>query len=163
MFNIIKEQRDLQTRQLIGYQADGMFIPLDKANSDYQKVQEYIANGGTVEPAFTLDDEKQFKLQELKNSYTDELNTTIAYKDSTYQADTNSYNEMIKVLSTLPDSSTVLWYDIDNKAVELTKKDLLKLSYSITERNQVLFNKLQKLKKLVKESDNIDKLKNVIW
>lgn len=164
MFNTVKEQRDLQTKQLVGYQADGMFIPLDEANSDYQKVKDYIADGGIVEPAFTLADEKQFKLQELEQAYEQAINADIQYMNTTFQADETSHSRMAKVLSTLsPFPKNFVWYDINNKPIKITKAGLTELSYNITKRQQKLFSKLQKLKALTRKAIGNKELDKVMW
>ena len=43
-------------------------VPNDSANSDYQAVQEWIAEGGVVEPEFSLDELKIKKIAEVKSA-----------------------------------------------------------------------------------------------
>ena len=45
-----KEDGTLDTTQIKRI-ADGAFIPIDEANTDYQKYLEDVANGATVEEA----------------------------------------------------------------------------------------------------------------
>ena len=52
MMTNVKKIYDLMTNQFSGYEIikDGKtsHVPLDEANSDYQEIQEWIADGGTV-------------------------------------------------------------------------------------------------------------------
>jgi len=73
----IKEVADIKNNVLLGYscQAENtneFFVPVDKNNKYYQLVQEAIANGFKVEPAFTEEERfdylKQAKKQEIKSA-----------------------------------------------------------------------------------------------
>lgn len=46
---------------------ESFWIPKDEANSDYQAVQKWIADGGIIEPEFDLPELKSRKLLELDN------------------------------------------------------------------------------------------------
>ena len=71
MIQTVKEQRNIETGELQGYLVNGsMFVPLDKGNTHYQEVQEWIANGGSIEPAYT--DVERFNY--VKNKKLDEIN-----------------------------------------------------------------------------------------
>ena len=51
---IVKEIRDLETNELVGYLVDGTkSVPLAESNKDFREVQEWIAEGNTPEPAYT--------------------------------------------------------------------------------------------------------------
>ena len=51
MIETVKNMKDANGT-LTGYFVNGtMSVPLDPANTDYQAVQEWIAEGGVVEPA----------------------------------------------------------------------------------------------------------------
>lgn len=49
-----------------GFQLTGMFIPNDSSNTDYQKIQEWIKNGGEYEKFDYLKDAKDNKLAQLE-------------------------------------------------------------------------------------------------
>ena len=53
MINTVTKNYDITTNEFCGYQvtySDGSIwsVPLDPANKDYQAIQEWIADGGTV-------------------------------------------------------------------------------------------------------------------
>tara|TARA_R100001440_G_scaffold7963_1_gene15422 strand:+ start:1444 stop:1623 length:180 start_codon:yes stop_codon:yes gene_type:complete len=52
MITSVKKTYDLLTRVFSGYEivknGKTIHVPLDEANSDYQEIQEWIADGGTV-------------------------------------------------------------------------------------------------------------------
>jgi len=53
MINTVTKNYDITTNEFCGYQvtySDGSIwsVPLDTANTDYQEIQQWIADGGTV-------------------------------------------------------------------------------------------------------------------
>ena len=53
MINTVTKNYDITTNEFCSYQvtySNGKIwsVPLDKANTDYQAIQEWIADGGTV-------------------------------------------------------------------------------------------------------------------
>lgn len=54
MIQTVKEQRNIDTNELLGCLVDGTkSVPLDEGNRDYQEVIEWIDQGNTPEPAYT--------------------------------------------------------------------------------------------------------------
>ncbi len=163
---VVKEQRDLVTRELIGYLVDGVkFVPIDANNADYKEIVEYIASGGYVEQAFSLEDEKRFKLQELRSAYISAINANIAYLGTEFQADEKSQDMISKVLSasggTLP--TDFFWVDAFNNQVPMTYADLQGLANEILLRGQAAFAKLQTLKAQVNSAATVADVNAIIW
>ena len=54
MIDTVKKDYNIITNEFCGYQVTYVnsnrvkFVPLDEANTDYQAIQEWIADGGTV-------------------------------------------------------------------------------------------------------------------
>lgn len=74
----VKEQRNIETNELIGYVVDGVkFVPIDKGNRDYKEVLEWIAKENTPEPAYTDIDTfnyfKNKKINEINNTFEAEM------------------------------------------------------------------------------------------
>lgn len=59
-FKTVKEIKD--NGMLVGYIADGMSVPIADGNRHYKQVQEWIKQGGEVEPQFT---DEELAQQEL--------------------------------------------------------------------------------------------------
>jgi hypothetical protein len=59
MKNLLKELKN-------GFESNGMFIPKDASNTDYQKIQEWIKSGGEYEKFDYLKDAKDNKLAQLE-------------------------------------------------------------------------------------------------
>jgi len=84
-FNLVKETRDIETNELKGYNADGMYVPIDPSNRHYREIQEWIKQGNQPEPAFTEEERlnyfKNSRLQKLLNladRKTQEVKNTLA-------------------------------------------------------------------------------------
>jgi hypothetical protein len=55
-----------------GFELNGMFIPKDPSNTDYQKIQEWIKSGGEYEKFDYLQETKDNKIVELNNFHASE-------------------------------------------------------------------------------------------
>ena len=67
MINTVKQQEN-------GWLVNGtMTVPNDKGNRHYQDIQDWIANGGVVEPQYTLVDFKKQKVDDIKQTFTESL------------------------------------------------------------------------------------------
>jgi len=59
----VKERRDIDTGELIGYLVDGMkSVPLADGNRDYEEVKEWLAEGNMPEPEFTEEELEEQRL-----------------------------------------------------------------------------------------------------
>jgi len=67
----VKEVRDMETKELKGYLLDGMFVPLDPGNRHYNEIMDWISEGNTPLPGYTLDELKEYKLAKLKKEFED--------------------------------------------------------------------------------------------
>jgi hypothetical protein len=61
---IINTVKELENSYLVN---DSITVPKDAGNSDYQKVQDWIAEGNTPDPEFTLEEKIEYQLQQLDN------------------------------------------------------------------------------------------------
>ena len=67
-FNLVKETRDIETNELKGYNADGMYVPIDPSNRHYKEIQKWIKQGNQAEPTFTEEERLEyFKNKVLSN------------------------------------------------------------------------------------------------
>ena len=55
--NTVKKNKDLITNEICSYQVTlkntniGLCVPLDEANTDYQAILQWVADGNTIEEA----------------------------------------------------------------------------------------------------------------
>ena len=110
-----------------------------------------------------LDNVKQSKLRELKESYAEANYQDIAYMDTTFQADTDSQNLIVSVLSAGSAPSDFFWLDVTNNKVALTYEELQGLSGTILARNQTNFIKYQGLKSVVKQTETLEEVGLIGW
>ena len=157
MIKTIKQQSN-------GYLVNGsMSVPNEPANRHYKEVQEWIANGGVVEPEFTLDELKIAKVNELETVYNNANELDIAYLNSTFQADKVSQDLIVSVLSAGSVPTGFFWLDKANNQVAMTYAELQGLSGAILTRNQANFIKFQGLKTQVNAATTQAALDKIVW
>ena len=103
------------------------------------------------------------KLQELETVYNKANQEDIVYMSTTFQADKDSQNLIVSVLSagSVPDG--FFWLDSLNNQVAMTYEDLQGLSAAILARGQANFAKLQDLKTQVSSAMTQDELDIITW
>ena len=111
----------------------------------------------------TFEDLQISKLSELQTSYTSANQLDIAYMSTTFQADRDSQNMLVSVLSAgnVPDG--FFWLDRANNQVVMTYADLQGLSGAILARSQINFIKYQDLKSQVNAAQTVEELELVVW
>jgi len=132
MINTVKEQRDIEINELTGYLINNtIYVPIDKSNTHYQLIQEWIAEGNTPEPAFTNDERlnyfKEKKINELKQNRDSSVKQLVVTISNGIQlnGDETSQTRMTRAINVLPDDTTTIdWIDANNNLVQLTKPDL---------------------------------------
>ena len=103
------------------------------------------------------------KLQDLETSYNKANELDIAYMATTFQADKNSQDLVVKVLSAGSAPSGFFWLDKANNQVAMTYVQLQGLSGAILTRNQTNFIKFQGLKSQVKLAKTQADLDLIVW
>ena len=103
------------------------------------------------------------KIQEIKKAYEQANQLDIDYMSTTFQADKDSQNLIVSVLSagSVPDG--FFWLDTKNNQVAMTYADLQGLSGAILARGQANFIKYQDLKAQVKTATVKEDLDKIIW
>ena len=119
----VKKQVD-ENNELVGYLVDGTkSVPLADGNRDYKEIQEYIANGGVVEPEFT---EEELAKQELDKQIAEA---------KAYLTDTGwiweKYNRNVLALKDMTEEEFVTKYQeiIDNQ--EFARSEIVRLEQLI--------------------------------
>ena len=165
-FKKVKEQRNPLTDELSGYIVDdGIYVPIDESNSYYQAVKKYIEDGGVVEPAYSLDDVKNIKKNEIKSAFLKASVEPITVNDVTWNGGYESatkINGAIQLAQALG-QETVILYDIENKPHEMSLADAQNVVIEIGKKYQADLAKKQSLYAEIEEATTIDELKAINW
>jgi len=149
----VKEIRDISTNELTGYLVNNaVFVPIDPANSDYQAVQAWISAGNVPDPAFTLDEIRNFvknnvhqKRMQLENDgiiIIGSGGTTQYLLDTSLVGRNNLANTIhsfqLGILDTTAD--TVNWKFKDGTFVNVNYDTLVEMAGFVTQYIEGLFN-----------------------
>lgn len=109
---------------------DTMSVPNAKGNRHYVMIQEWIANGGIVEPFETqaeIDARLIVETLAVWKANRAQLvdNIEVIYNGVVYQGDEESQTRMARAIVALPDDTTTInWIAKDNTVNALTRVDL---------------------------------------
>ena len=162
MFNSIT----IQTVKIQGevYLLNGtIHVPKADGNAEYEAIKRWLAEGNVPDPEFTLDELKQQKIAELKTQYEYANCNDILYMNHVFQADKDSQDLIVSILSAGSVPGGFFWLDKDNVEVPMTYVDLQGLSGAILTRNQSNFVKYQSLKNQVLASTTESELATIVW
>lgn len=154
--NTVKQQSE-------GYLLNGSIsVPADGQNRHYVAIQNWMAQGNTPEPEFTLAEElankKSLKRQEIDAAYNSAIYANIEYMGTTFQADKESQALIAKVLSAGQVPFGFAWYDIENNEIPMIYTELQTLSMTILMRGQTAFVSRRMLKNQVAAAKTVDDL-----
>jgi len=99
----------------------------------------------------------------MKQHYESANELDIDYLGTTFQADNDSQDLIVKVLSAGDVPVGFFWLDVTNKQVPMTYLELQRLSGVILSRNQLNFIKYQSLKYNVSIALSVTELDLVVW
>jgi len=106
---------------------------------------------------------KPVKLSELQTDYSQANEEDIDYMSTQFQADEDSQNLIVSVLSAGSIPASFFWLDTANNQVAMTYTELQGLSATILARGQVNFVKLQDLKSQVDLATAEADLDLIVW
>lgn len=116
----------------IGYELNGMFIPLDQNNRHYLEIQKLLQdNEAELIPQYTDEDvlnkAKQDKINELKQKRDKKIKEIVVTLENGKQlnGDELAQTRFARAIQALPDDTTTIdWIDYSNKTIKLTKLEL---------------------------------------
>ena len=152
--------------------SDNAGIPADINNSDWQKYLEWLNQGNTPDPQFTLDDLKAQKIADLQDTYQSAIFTNVTYTSKSqitknYQNDANSQQVLLQttigygIAGRTPNS--FYWLADDNTPVMFELSDLQGLYQTMLENGQNAFIKYQTLKAQAKQANDESTLNAINW
>lgn len=165
---------DENTRKIKGFYDDEIsdFIPDPKfsiSKEEHAKALNVNANFVTdelrliyKEKELSIDELKEFKLNELENIKISAENADILYKDKLYQADTKAKELLTQSLVIFSSVGAVpenfAWKSSDNSLNAFSLDDLKALSLLIAQRTQEITAKYWQLKEQIRNATTSDEL-----
>ena len=162
----VKEQRDAFTKELTGYLLnDSLFVPVCDGNTHYQEVKKFIADGGTVEPAFSIDDLKRIKKGEIKKAFSASSVENVAVGTVTWNGGFESIgkiNGAIQLAQALG-QTTVTLYDAANTPHDLSVADAQSVVIELGKKYQSDFAKKQSLYAQIDAAATEQEIDAIVW
>lgn len=152
--------------------SDGIYIPPDMGNRDYQEYLLWIADGNTAPSSLTLEQAQQAQIGLLNQSYEAACAGSVNYTSQggvakVYQADAKSIANLSQMLLAFSLSQTVppgfYWIALDNTQVPFTYADMQGLAAVFGIQGAGAFVKFQILKSQVNSATSISSVQAVVW
>lgn len=146
---------------------DSIAVPDDENNSDYQKIQRWIASGGIVEPYDQLEECKESKKQLLRINRDNALNNSI-YSVSVEGSGCDFYlrtSDLAAIqarIDSLPnDTATKSWGCADGRRVELNKAAFQSLYRHISVNDETVYNLYAEKLQEIEQAETLEELENI--
>lgn len=159
---IINTVKELENSYLVN---NSINVPKSAGNSDYQKVQEWIAEGNTPDPEFTeaelLQNAKDAKKAEIKAAKDEALYLPIDYLGTQFISSEKASQNILGALVLNGDNN--YWLDINGNVLVLSRAELEQLGILIkTQRGMVYNNEATKIT-LINNAATIEEVNNITW
>lgn len=158
----IKTVKDLQNSYLVN---NSTTVPKDTSNSDYQTVQDWIAEGNTPDPEFTaaelLQNAKQDKIKEIQTAKEIDLYLNVSYNNKDFISSEKAVSNMTGAI--ILDQDSYNWLDAYSNSVIMTVNDLKSLVGTIATQRSLVYNKEALKIKAVNDSQTIKEVNNINW
>ena len=104
-------------------------VPNDERNTDCQEVLAYIAEGGAVDPEFTLDEVKDQRCASMLQSFDQAIAEDVTYNSVIYQSGENTRESLVLAISNFISAANALpvgfeWVAKDNTEVSFTTTNI---------------------------------------
>ena len=149
-----------------GYLLNGSFnVPNDTGNSDYNRIQEWIAEGNTPEPEFT-DEELLLEAKKVKTAEIEKLKSIELYKHIDYLG--------TKFVSSEKANSNILgaiilnhrsydWVDVYGRPKKVNIEELKGLATLIAQQRGVTYNKVATKLRALHFAKSIKEVNDIKW
>lgn len=151
--------------------SDGVSIPQDLHNIDYQEYLTWVA-AGNPPATVSLSEAQQHQISQLFGSYTLAITQPVTYQSQAnitkqYQTDSQSINNLSSMLLAFQSTQTVpqgfYWVALDNTQVPFTYQDMQNLAATIGTQGFTSFSKLQSLKAQVITATTVAQVQTITW
>ena len=111
-----------------------------------------------TENSRSLDDYKAASLAAENQNYPARLNFNVEYAGATYQADPESYSDMLAAIAQPELPADFYWLDINNNKVPFNKQNLQELTNVVFLKRLFIFNEHQNRKEIMKNATKVEDL-----
>jgi hypothetical protein len=111
-----------------------------------------------TENSRSLDDYKAASLAAENQNYPARLNFTVEYAGATYQADPESYSEILAAAQQTELPTDFYWLDINNNKIPFNKQKIQELANIVFLKRLAVFNQHQNRKQIMKNATIIEDL-----
>lgn len=155
--------------------ADGykLFVPAEipitnrMYHFEYQEhendITEIIVYDETQEEADTreLRQAKEDKVQENDVIRDQILLQGVIYQDILFDSDTDQKVNLLATVGSMSDEDTIIWYGMDNQALECNKADLINIGGLITQLHSFCWTRNAQIKQEINEAETIEEVDEV--
>ena len=156
---------------LTGYLVNGSInVPLDSNNRLYKQIQKWMANGGSIEPAYTEEEifelVKKQKLSEINQAFNNEIKSISSkYPDAEKLSWTKQEQESRAYLNDNSVSTPLIDKIVEARGIdkdELVNRIIEKADAYMSLAGQAI-GKRQRLEDLVEQANTIEDLESIKW
>jgi hypothetical protein len=158
----IETVKDLENSYLVN---GSTTVPKDSTNSDYKKVQDWIAEGNTPDPEFTpaelLENAKKDKIAEIKKAKEIDLYLNVSYNNKDFISSEKAVSNMTGAI--ILDQDNYNWLDAGGNSVTMTVNDLKNLVGIIATQRSLVYNKEATKIKEINDAQTIEEINLIDW
>jgi len=159
---IINTVKELQNSYLVN---DSMTVPKDSTNSDYKKVQDWIAEGNKPDPEFTpaelLQNAKQDKIKEIEQAKTNAIYTPVEYNGNTFFTTEKANSNILGAI--ILDQASYNWLDTSGDPISMTVDDLKALAGLIAAQRSLVYNREATKLKSIRNARTVVGVNRISW
>ena len=99
---------------------------------------------------------KEAKIQENDEKRDIALIAGVTYKNILFDSDTDQKVNLLAMVSAMSDDDKIVWYGMNNEALECSKDDLIAIGAFITTLHSFCWQKNAEIKQLIAEAETIE-------
>jgi len=154
--------KELQNSYLIN---NSITVPKDPSNSEYNRIQEWIAEGNTPEPEFTseelLQNAKDSKTAEIEKLKSIELYKHIDYLGTKFVSSEKANSNILGAI--ILNHRSYDWVDVYGRPKKVNIEELKGLATLIAQQRGVTYNKVATKLRALHFAKSIKEVNDIKW